>query len=466
MLGFAKQEKATLFRNSRGNRRRKIDVLFLVEHIARELDVVTCLVAKLATQFGVEAEVKPYYHEFKNNLQTYDPKVVVFPFFYGVDEFYAHRYLSRWPKATFVNLAWEQILMKIDVQMKTPRDDVARERVHHICWTDKYRDFLSSHGAVPDHLSVTGNPAFKLYDLPYRHYFEIRSELAMRHKLDPGRKWVLFPESYQYAFVNDKQFRSLIDYQNADVGLLSDARDYSERSLRRLLIWVNELRATTDPIFILRPRPSTPSQEVIRLICHAVEAPASNIAVIKSESVREWILAADHVVSSHSTTLIEAALAGKPIHMFSPESIPQALAAEWHDLAPLLKDKDAFLQALRQCPIAPNGGRLAAWARTQFVRGDPLEDIAAKIAELRRNAGWLSQPFPLPPAPAEFRGASRAQVAMNVARKFLPRSRFDAFGSHDVGDRVSRWKQTLQDRKNLNPSAPQGAVPKTVNLLS
>src|SRR5262249_20896828 len=156
--------------------------------------------------------------------------------------------------------------------------------VYHICWDKKYHDFLSSHGVPPHHLPVTGNPAFKLYDLPYRDYFEIRSELAMRHKLNPDRKWVLFPESYQYAFMNDKQLRSLVEYQNADLDLLSDARDYSKRGLRHLLIWVNELRAAMDPIFILRPRPSTPHAQVVNLMQQTIGVPPPNMAVIKSES--------------------------------------------------------------------------------------------------------------------------------------------------------------------------------------
>ena len=92
-----------------------VDVLFLVEHVARELDVAACLSAKLKMQFGIEAEIKPYYLNFESNLARYRPGVVVFPFFYGADVFHPTEYLNRWPGATMVNLAWEQILMKVDV---------------------------------------------------------------------------------------------------------------------------------------------------------------------------------------------------------------------------------------------------------------------------------------------------------------------------------------------------------------
>ena len=45
-------------------------------------------------------------------------------------------------------------------------------------------------------------------------------------------------------------------------------------------------------------------------------------------------------------TLIEAALAGKPVHRFSPEPFPAALEAEWHSLVPELNDREAFLGAM------------------------------------------------------------------------------------------------------------------------
>src|SRR6516225_9829434 len=149
---------------------RIVDVLFLVEHVARELDVVTCLAQKLRTKFGIEAEVKSYFHDIRYNLERYRPRIVVFPFFYGADHGHGIEYLSRWKEAIFVNLGWEQILMKVDLGMKAPRDDAARQRVLHVCWTQEHQDFLSSKNTRLDHLLLTGNPAMKLYDPPYRNY--------------------------------------------------------------------------------------------------------------------------------------------------------------------------------------------------------------------------------------------------------------------------------------------------------
>ena len=421
---------------------RKINVLFLIEHVARELDVVTCLVQKLRAQFGIGAEVKSYYNDFAYNLKTYRPEIVVFPFFYGADNPYAIEYLVRWPETIFLNLAWEQLLMEVDYGMKTPRDDSAREMVMHICWTQKYLDFLLSKGAKPDHLLLTGNPVMKLYDSPYKNYFKSRTELASLYKIDARRKWVLFPESYQYAFMSEHRLQELVEQDNADPKLLAEAREYSDRCLNLLFVWANELCAKTDPLFILRPRPSTTPDRAMKFMRKAIGSPAGNLAIIKAESAREWILAADHVVSSHSTTLIEAAIAGKPVHLFSPEDIPDALTAEWHDLIPLLKNRDAFLQAIRQFPIEPNGAQLAAWARArQFPENDPLDAIAKRIAQLSGPTG-LHEPSSLPNYSRLRNGRSRVEMLRHWWSKF--RSREDIFGAQDVANRVSRWRGILE----------------------
>ena len=193
-----------------------IGVLFLVEHIDRELDVVTCLMQKLEAGFGITSQARNYYHEFRHNLAQFNPNVVVFPFFMVPIISNQFNILpTRWPHAHLVNLGWEQILNKLDVGMKTPRDDVARSRVFHICWTRKHQDFLARNGVEADHLPLTGNPVMKLYDDPYRSYFKSREQLARLYELDGTKKWVLFPESYQFAFFSDEHLKLLVVQQNA-----------------------------------------------------------------------------------------------------------------------------------------------------------------------------------------------------------------------------------------------------------
>ena len=348
---------------------RNVDVLFLVEHVDRELDAVACIIEKLQSNFGISSDARNYYYDMSYAVGRYDPKIVVMPFFYGADHIYPITYTERWPNAKFLNLGWEQILIKVDVPMKVPRDEAARKRVHHICWTLQHRDFLQQNGVVAEHLHLTGNPVMQFYDHIYKTYFKSREWLARRHELDPARKWVLFPENYIFAFLSDQHLRDLASQQNADLEFLLQAREHCDRSLKQFFSWTEVIDRGNDPIVILRPRPATTREQMVDFMHRATGTPAKNLRIIKAESAREWILAADHVISSFSTTLIEAALAGKMIHMFSPEPLPEALQGEWHGFVPRLSDREAFLNAIRQENIVKTGSDLAQWARARLLPG-------------------------------------------------------------------------------------------------
>lgn len=422
-----------------------IGVLFLVEHIDRELDIVTCLMQKLESRYGVTSRARNYYHDFKDSLATLNPKVVVFPFFYGADHLQPIQYATKWPLARLVNLGWEQILNRLDTGMKTPRDDVSRSRVFHLCWTLEHRDFLTKNGVGLDHLRLTGNPVMKLYDGPYRNYFKSREQLAKLYSIDSKKKWVLFPESYQFAFYSDDDLKFLEVYQNADVDLMNQAKEYSERSLRQLFIWANESRDDST-IFILRPRPSTTQEQMLNFMQRTVPNPNANLKILKTETVREWILAADHVISSHSTTLVEAALAGKPIHRFSPEDYPEALALEWHNLVPLLTDREAFMDAVNDHVTEPTGAPLAGWARAQFLLdSDPLNAITDSIARLWNMDHHAQSP-----------SASQQQEGPDVGGSWEDLdlgAPYDIFDDDDVASRRSRWKDILEASARTTPQS-------------
>jgi len=435
---------------------RNIDVLFLVEHIDRELDVVTCVMQKLQSQFGIMAEARNFYLDMAHTLRRYNPKIVVFPFFYGADHLQPIAYLSQWPGAYFVNMAWEQILAKLDLRMKAPRDDAAKTKVHHLCWSYQHKNFLADHGVSPTHLELVGNPALKFYDSPYRSYFDSRDHLARTHRIDPARKWILFPENYLFAFLSNQSLRELAEQQNADPEFLEQARLYCDRSLKKFFAWASELNGEQDPLLIVRPRPATTLDQMRTFMLQSNGPSNENLRIIKAQTAREWILASDHVISSYSTTLIEAALAGKPIHRFSPEPFPTALESEWHSLVPLLKDRESFLGAMRQTPIGPTGQPLADWARTRFFPvGDPFNAIAEAIARYYTAAA----PHNSRSVPDHGRLWPR-RIAIEHVRKRIqrlpvlvrhnngysftaPKRAADIFGADDVAKRLSRWRQAL-----------------------
>ncbi|MCJ7543840.1 MAG: hypothetical protein MUP47_04620, partial [Phycisphaerae bacterium] len=118
-----------------------------------------------------------------------------------------------------------------------------------------------------------------------------------------------------------------------------------------------------------------------------------HLHVIKEATVRQWILASDFVTSSYSTTLIEAAMAGKPILMQAPLPLPDYLYAEWYDYTPAASSVEEFLQAVQRCD-ATSGRALQQWAEREMLsRGDAIANIADLLAAVRRR----ERPAPGPP---------------------------------------------------------------------
>jgi surface carbohydrate biosynthesis protein len=435
---------------------KNIGVLFLVEHIDRELDAVTCITEKLQSKFGIASDVRNYYQDFSYVLRRYNPNVVVFPFFYGADHIFPTTYVERWPNVCFVNMAWEQILAKLDVPMIVPRDEIAKNKINHLCWTNQHHDFLRDYGVPTDHLYLTGNPVMKFYENPYKNYFDTRDQLAQKYGLDSKRKWVLFPENYAAAFYSDRQLQHLVSRENADLEYLREARAYCDRSLKLFFAWTKDLDGENDPVLILRPRPAITLDQMVDFMRRTIGTPGKNLRIIKAGTAREWILAADHVISSYSTTLIEAALAGKMIHMFEPEPLVEGLESEWHRFVPSLTERDNYFNAVRQTEIVKTGAAVAEWARARvFPVGDPLDAIAEVISRLHRAVA--------PRAGASIPDHHRMQAGQilveriskfsqrrPVLRRFTRGYRFgpyriaDIFGADDIAARVWRWRAALK----------------------
>jgi surface carbohydrate biosynthesis protein len=441
---------------------RNIDILFFIEHVDRELDVAACLVERLERRFAIHAEVRNFYSDMRFCLRRYNPAIVVTPFFYYLDHHPMKDYVAAWPKATFFNMAWEQILYKVHTNVKIPKDRFAKTNVRHVCWTERYRKLLVEQGTDPDHLVLTGNPVMKFYDEPYRGYFKSRKHLAQDYGLDPNRKWILFPENYRWAFLSQSQLNA-VARQDADPDELSEAAAYCRRSLTTLFAWLVDLSGPNAPLVILRPRPATALEELETFGRRATNADLPNLRIIKAESAREWVMAADHVISSYSTTLIEAALAGKSVHVYSPEPFPEGLQDEWYEFVPMLKDRQSFVSTL-QSPADPSSGeRLAQWARRCLLpAGDPIQLLSDAIARLHSDLA-LTHRRDIP----DHKRLRNGQVVIERARKLLQRQHAfhrmrhrlddsyvftsrkhekDVFGADDVANRASRWHDVFAGR--------------------
>jgi len=432
---------------------RRIPVLWLVEHIAREMDV-TCAVKYLAkARHNLDITVRQIYLHANEVMAEFVPDVVVYPFFYYADGALAQEDYARcWPDAIHFNLAWEELFYKAHEKVKAPSDEFARKKVIHHAWGDFFKTYLMASGVPEDHVFVNGQPAYQLYLPPYSRYYRQRDWLAREYKLDTSKRWVFFPENYRWAFFNDKKLDQMA-LKGPEVSETRAMRDFCHNSLVEVLRWCQEAARHKDLEIIFRPRPATMEQEIASLFAERIGTPAPNLHLIKGESVREWILASDKTISSYSTSLIEAAIAGKPIYMAEPFPIPQTLCCDWYQHVRRLRTAEEFDHACLSDDGGADGFALASWARGQMLsRGDPiarLADFVKALADRQKHSGANRGSLFWRTTRKRLGSLYRCLMRMKgVKRKnyFNPRTHEkDQFDEKDVRQRVQAWQAVLRD---------------------
>lgn len=372
---------------------RDIDVLWLIEHTAREMDVA-CVVRALArARYGLSVEVRNLYQHIGDYLSAYRPRVIVHPFVYAVDGALATEDVyARWPGAVHFNLAWEQIHYRAHLKIKAPADRKARlETIHH-AWGEFYRVYLKQHGVPDEHIFVNGHPAYRLYAEPYRRFFADRSTLAKAFGLDGDKRWVFVPDNYRWAFAHRKL--KFFVAQGGDAKELRSLVDFSIPSLEQLLRACRQAATDESLEVVVRPRPSVNTSAFLHFFRQRLGHDTGRLRFLKEGSVREWIMASDLVISSYSTSLIEAAVAGTPAWMFEPIPIPEALHCEWYDHVGRIRDTEEFLRVCRQPARSRANEPLGAWAQANLLScGDPLQRLALQLALLveRARAAWPTE---------------------------------------------------------------------------
>ena len=433
-----------------------IDIVILYEKALRELDVACALKVMLEKE-GVSVAIVQQDYDYGEALTNYRPRVVVLPFCYQNRS--NNIYLLRWRGAVFVNLTWEQFFYKGNRQAKTPRGEFPLNHVIHCAWSQDYLNLLSEIGVPSRHTFLSGNPALGLYLEPYRNYFRGRAAIAATYGLDPTRRWVFFPENYNWAFYEESMLRQMVaDGQSAEE--VAAMRDFATRSFNQAMVWCKRLVAEMDVELILRPRPATVASVMRKRVEVLVGDLPKHFHIIQDETVREWILASDMVVSSYSTSLIEAAVAGRPILMLEPLTLPDSLVQAWHTLVPKAGNYEE-LRAAVDAPCIGPGERLAAWAGSSLLAtGDPLRTLVAYLVQFCLNDN-TPRPLPASRLAVTWGAPDGVPVLMWWAWKYLRSfiSQFKAFcrirhtpapdittdvvAKHTIEARCAQWKACL-----------------------
>ncbi len=368
--------------------KKPVDLLLLIEHVARELDIACAVKYLMTERHGIKVEIASllYLHGFQKTLSHYEPGVVALPFFYSATDHGPMNVIKGWPDAVIVNLAYEQIFSKINKTYKAPKDSISQQNILHHAWSPYYASYLESHNVTPSNIFVNGNPFYTLYQRPYCSYFVSRNDLAKMYNLDPEKRWVFVPENYGAAFYGDAKLKEYVKFGQDDA---YNYRDFAMASFKEAIKWWQQAARSPNVEMIVRPRPAIPLGLFTKTCEEALGGPPL-MHVIKEGTVREWILASDIVMSSYSTTLIEASVANKPVYMLEPIHFPDYVQADWYDLVPQLTTLQDFLGVIVEPVVTNTCQPLKNWAvQSMMNSNDPITHLADWLAGICKKQVYL-----------------------------------------------------------------------------
>ena len=432
---------------------KRVDFCLLFERAAREIDVATALAHILERRHGLTMEVVQQYEARATIFGRIKPDVVVLP--YAYHQRYNNHYLLRWRTATFFNLTWEQLFYPGVVAAKSPHGEFAVSHVIHHAWSETYADLLRANGVPERHIFIGGQPAYALYQDPYRRYFKPRSQIAQETGLDPARRWVFLPENYNWAFYDDAMLAELIR-SGQPTAQVAAMRKVVTTSFEASMRWCAALARRSDIELIIRPRPATSPERFRMRVEEVVGTLPPHLNITVRDTVREWILASDVVMSSYSTSLIEAAVAGRPSYILEPVPWPESLHADWHALLPHLRTEEEVMAAVLT-PREGGDSPLARWARSALMStGDPIVRIADELARIRAGSVPIPEPPPWWSITPEARFGIPPRLLYELRRRF-PTSLWPPFrradpmlvgdvaAAQEVPERVRRWGPILDE---------------------
>ncbi|MCZ6594523.1 MAG: hypothetical protein O6943_06350 [Bacteroidetes bacterium] len=431
---------------------KKVDVLYLYEHVARELDVA-CAVKSIAEKhFGVHIELVHFPGGMGEAFAKFKPQTVLISHCYSAKNY--HSILLEWRNSTFVNLSWEQLLSRATQEEKAPADIFAKECVVHQAWSDEFAEFLKDHDVVENNIFINGQPAYMLYKEPYRHFFCDRKELAKQSNLDENKRWIFFPENFWRGFYTDDEIDMLAS-QGYDRKRACEMRDHARASMQEIMQWCTEVEKYDDIELIIRPRPATPLNDFIDTVNKIIDNVPRQIHFIKDGSVREWILASDLVISSYSTSLVEAAIAGKAAYLLKPLPLADYLYVDWFDYIKHITTREEFCNSCLDGVDVSSTDELKDWTeRVLLSRGDPIYNLAGYLAHLTKNTvtknkitrKMVTKPgrLPLPKWMIyEYRKITQKKIRRQLKNLNDIRHECDQLEQQEINYRIEKWADFL-----------------------
>lgn len=314
-----------------------IDVLFLIEHKDRELQVVQDIANTLEESGKSVAIFSVIFHMHK--VLKLKPKVICFPYAVSSIDWPFCLLRSYFKGSKFFHLNWEQHLFKIYRTYKAPRGDELTKDTYFLSWFGGNKDFLMENGVPSENIFVTGNPSYSRLRANLSHAEELKDQLLGQSK-NKYREVIFLPMNYSWAFSPDHKVQEKVD-KGFPKDFAFTFRDFAKDEIRSFIKFLHrECKDNSELLFILRPHPSIGPQNYEEIFEELNLEIPKNLNMRKDFSIREWLVISDIVLSSWSTTVIDAIKIGKRAALFSDKDKPEYIDMDWYSEVPLLRPND------------------------------------------------------------------------------------------------------------------------------
>lgn len=291
----------------------KLDFLFVYEHPEREIESIILLGSELKRRgYAVAYFRHSATNLIKDNCYFNKVRCVFVPFMYSNAELYDVVYRIVGKAEYIVNLQWEQILTKKNDSDKNsfwfPKDDA--KNAIHLCWGERSKNNLLRAGVNNENAIVTGPIHLDYLRPEFKSYFMSREELYKKYGVQNSDKVVLFMSSFSYVNLPEIQVERIKRILGEE--FYTRYRQYAILSQNEIVPWLLSLVEDGYTV-IYRPHPSERLSE-----CVEAAKKTERFYVIGEESVKQWIMCCDYLLTWISTSIVESYFLDIPCGILRP----------------------------------------------------------------------------------------------------------------------------------------------------
>ncbi|WP_394964071.1 surface carbohydrate biosynthesis protein [Candidatus Allofournierella excrementigallinarum] len=292
-----------------------LDFLILYEHTVREYESDLLLKLELERR-GYTAEIRQLLDRKKLKYFTWKkPKVLVSSCMYDNEAINSHVYNNVGRCDRIVNLHWEQMLSDTQEAGDWFNMNGNAKKCVQTCWGRRTAQRLIDHGMEEKNTPVTGAVMMDFLRPEFAGYFKSKEQLCAEHGLDPAKKLHLYISSFGYASMTDAEVKELSEMAGTD---FSGFAATNRVSMAETLDWFDRYLAGHPEVeLVYRRHPSEWNSPALA----GLSQKRPNFHVIFSDSVKQWIVAADSISIWMSTAIAEVYMAGKSCHILRPAPI-------------------------------------------------------------------------------------------------------------------------------------------------